>query len=476
MLDEETWNEECGVVGIIGSKDAAQALYLGLYALQHRGQEAFGITTFEDKETYIEPRDHKALGTVSDSVQEEALQSLQGDLGIGHVRYSTQGGQLVQNIQPFIFRTPHHGPVAIAHNGNLTNAAILRKSLEESGSIFTTTTDSEVFIHLLAKSRKSRLRERISEVMEQVRGAYALTIIAKDRLYGIRDPFGFRPLVLGKKGPAWMLASETCALDLVGAAFVREVEPGEVIRLSRAGIESFYPLPKPETKASCAFEPIYFSRPDSRISNQSIYELRKRMGEVLAEESPVEADLVLAVPDSGVPMAIGYSQNSGIPMELGLVRNHYVGRTFIDPYQSKRDFGVKLKLNPVKSVLRDKRIIVIDDSVVRGTTCVKIVQMLRNAGAKEIHFRVGSPPITHSCYYGVSTPDRKKLLAAQKTLKEICEMLDADTMAYLSVEGLKKALHPSNSNDYCYACFTGRYPEKIFCDIPEQPTDSVNFV
>ena len=475
MLMHENWKEECGIMGVIGDIEASNLIYLGLYALQHRGQEACGIVTLKDKETTVEPRDFKALGTLADQVSATELKKLSGDIGIGHVRYSTQGGRLIQNIQPFIFRTPHHGPVAIAHNGNLTNGELLRKELEESGSIFTTTTDSEVFIHLLAKSREKRLRYRISEVMNKVRGAYSLVLVAKDRLYGIRDPFGFRPLVLGKKNHTWILASETCALDLIGAEYLRDVAPGEVVRLSRDGIQSFFPIDLPEQKAFCSFEPIYFSRPDSKIKHKTIYELRKRMGEVLAEESPVEGDVVIAVPDSGVPMALGYAQTAKIPLELGLVRNHYVGRTFIDPYQSKREFGVKLKLNPVKSVLKDKRVIIVDDSVVRGTTCSKIVQELRSAGAKEIHFRVGSPPITHSCYYGVSTPNRKNLLAAQHTLEEIKSLLDVDSMAYLSVNGLKKALGSTSESNYCFACFNGSYPEKIFTEVPIQPTDEKPF-
>jgi amidophosphoribosyltransferase len=460
--------EECGVMGVIGDPEAANLIYLGLYALQHRGQEACGIVTFDCANGDCIVNDHKASGLVSDSVTREVIETLKGDVGVGHVRYSTQGGRLLQNIQPFVFRTLKFGEIAIAHNGNLTNADKIKEELEAGGAIFSSTSDSEIFMHLLARSRRPDLKDRIIEVMGMVRGAYSLAIAAKDRLFAVRDPFGFRPLVMGRKGSAYVVASETCALDLLGVNEVIEVAPGEVVEITRSGHTSTFPF-SPVKKAFCSFEPIYFARPDSNLFGESIYRLRRKMGAELAKESPVDADVVVAIPDSGVPMALGYAEASKIPLELGLIRNHYVGRTFIEPTQAIRDFGVKLKLNTVGSVIKDKRVVVIDDSIVRGTTSVKIVRMLKKAGAREVHFRVGSPPITHSCFYGVDTPNRKNLLAAQKTVKEIRDFIGVDSLAYLSIEGLKRAL---GTDSYCYACFNGQYVEEIFTDIPVQPTDS----
>ncbi|MEZ4744136.1 MAG: amidophosphoribosyltransferase [Bdellovibrionota bacterium] len=461
--------EECGVVGVLGDPEAANLIYLGLYALQHRGQEACGIVCFDNDEKQERAilHGHKAFGLVGDAINREILEKLQGDIGIGHVRYSTSGGRLLQNIQPFSFRSPRYGHISIAHNGNLTNAKIIREELEAGGAIFSTTSDTEVFMHLLARSRRPELKDRIVEVMGIVRGAYSLVIAAKDVLFAVRDPFGYRPLVIGKKGNATIVASETCALDLLDASDYSEVQPGEIIEITRTGRNSSFPFAATK-KEFCSFEPIYFARPDSYLFEDSIYDLRKKMGEELASESQVEADHVIAIPDSGMPMAIGYSNKSKIPIELGLIRNHYVGRTFIEPSQEIRDFGVKLKLNPVSEKIRGKKIILVDDSIVRGTTSVKIVRMLRKAGAKEIHFRVGSPPITHSCYYGVDTPARKDLLAAQKTVKEIKELIGVDSLAYLSLEGLKRAL---GKDSYCFACFNGKYQEEIFKDVPFQPTD-----
>lgn len=461
--------EECGVMAVIGDIEAANLVYLGLYALQHRGQEACGIVTFDRSQSGTKLYVHKSFGLVADSMTLEVIERLKGDIGIGHVRYSTQGGRLVENIQPFQFKTAL-GPIAIAHNGNLTNARAIRHALELQGSIFQSTSDTEVFIHLILKSSKQTLKERIGDAMTQVNGAYSLCVMSKDALYAARDPFGFRPLIVGKRGDSLIVASETCALDLIGAQYVRDVEPGEVLELSRNGTESLHAVPKRE-KTFCAFEPIYFARPDSLLGKTSIYELRKNMGRKLAEECPApDAEIVIAVPDSGVPMAIGYSQQTGLPFEIGLVRNHYVGRTFIEPSQEIRDFGVKLKLNPVPSLIRGKRIVVIDDSLVRGTTSAKILRMLRNAGAKEIHLRIGSPPITHSCYYGVDTPQREHLLAAQMDVKKICALIGADSLGFLSHEGLKQALG-STSASFCYACFSGQYPESIHSEITPQPTD-----
>lgn len=458
--------EECGVAGVIGDSEAANLIYLSLYALQHRGQEACGIVTFEGENKY---HNHKSFGLVGDGFNKDILATLKGSMGLGHNRYSTFGGRLLQNIQPFYFNTPLGG-TAIAHNGNVTNADSLQKELEEKGSIFQSTSDSEVFMHLLARSKKTSILERTKDAAEIAKGAFSLIVLHNESMIAVRDPFGFRPLVLGKKGEAFIVVSETCALDLIGAEYIRDVEPGEILEITRSGMMTSEFISRKVTKSFCSFEPIYFARPDSLIAGKSIYHFRKRMGQILSEESDVEADVVIAVPDSGVPMAMGYSEKSGIPLELGLVRNHYVGRTFIEPSQSIRDFGVKLKLNPVTNVLKGKRVVVVDDSLVRGTTSIKILRMIRQAGAKEIHFRLGSPPITHSCYFGVDTPSRDQLLAAQKNIEKIRKYIGADTLAFLSNEGLKKALESSN---YCMGCFTGNYPEEIFRQIPGAPTDDM---
>ena len=474
--------EECGVVGILGDTEAANLVYLGLFAQQHRGQEGCGIVTLErGKDAAAQVRTvedadtpkfhvHKSFGLVSDSFTPEILARLKGDAAVGHVRYSTQGGHLIQNVQPFSFRTAL-GLLAIAHNGNLTNAQELRRQLESSGSIFQSTSDSEIFVHLLARSTQDSVRERIFDVMAKVHGAYSMTILAQDRLFAVRDPYGFRPLVIGKRHKAFIVASETCALDLLDAEFVREVEPGEVVEMTADGMQSFFPVGKRKS-AFCSFESIYFARPDSLVFGGVVYDARRRMGTILAREAPVpKADVVIAVPDSGVPMALGFSEESGLPMELGLVRNHYVGRTFIQPAQEIRDFGVKLKLNPVVSVLKGKSVVVVDDSIVRGTTSAKIIRLIRQAGAREIHIRIGSPPITHSCFYGVDTPVRSKLLAAQKNVEEIRDMLECDSIAYLSLDGLREALADPKGEKICTACFDGRYPDEIFSKIPAAPTD-----
>ncbi|MCX6116640.1 MAG: amidophosphoribosyltransferase, partial [Proteobacteria bacterium] len=430
--------EECGVAGVFGHKDASRLLYLSLFALQHRGQEATGIVTFSEtnrddlqrQEPKIALHVHKAFGLVGDTFSEDVLVKLNGRFGVGHVRYSTQGGGLVENIQPFQFKTIL-GPVAIAHNGNLTNARDIRKKLEATGSVFQSTSDSEVFVHLIARSEGQTMKDRISDAVRQVKGAYSLAIITKSAMYAARDPYGLRPLCLGKVDDAWIVVSETCALDLVGARYERDVEPGEIVELTENGITSWQPQ-EPRKQAFCSFEPIYFARPDSMLHGENIYLRRGRIGEVLAEECPASGDLVMAIPDSGVAMAEGYARMSGIPLKTGLIRNHYIGRTFIEPTQAIREFGVKLKLNPLKSVLEGKRVIVLDDSLVRGTTSKRIFKMLRDAGAKEIHFRIGAPPITHSCFYGVDTPERKDLMAAQKTVAEICDYLGADSIGFIS--------------------------------------------
>ena len=465
------FKDECGVMGVLGDDEASRLVYLGLYALQHRGQEACGIVTIDDDKQGKVLRSHKQFGLVSDGFNKDILSRLTGRLGVGHVRYSTTGGNLVQNIQPIVYQSSENGSIVLAHNGNLTNAESIRKDLEASGSIFTSTSDTEVISHLIAKSKKSAVKEKLISALQQVKGGYSLVVAAEDTLYAVRDPYGLRPLVLGKKGSTWIVASESCALDLIDARLVREIKPGEFLILKEGQEEAAeFPFEK-KPEAFCSFEPIYFSRPDSTQNGSAVYVQRKRMGEILAKEYPTEADVVVAIPDSGVPMAIGYSQATGIPLELGLIRNHYVGRTFIEPSQAIRDFGVKLKLNAIEGVLKGKRVVVIDDSIVRGTTSTKIVRMLREAGAKEIHFRVGSPPITHSCFYGVDTPDRKKLLAAQITVDKIRDLLGADSLGYLSKAGLKEALS-DKSQGYCMACFTGSYPEDTCAPISKQPTDA----
>ncbi len=459
-------NEECGVAGVFGDPEAARLLYLALYALQHRGQEASGIVTFDSRGYF---HSHKDFGLVRDAFTSEHLAKLLGHSGIGHNRYSTHGGRLMQNIQPFSFKSAL-GKMAIAQNGNISNADELRSELEEQGSIFHSTSDTEVFIHLIARAKGDSFLERIFEVMGIVKGAYSLLLLTKDRMFAVRDHFGFRPLVLGLRGSSHILASETCALDLLEATYEREIEPGEVLEIGPQGyLKSHFPYPA-RLRGHCAFEPIYFSRPDSKVFGADVYALRTRMGEILAEEAPIAADVVVAVPDSGTPLALGYSRGSGLPLEIGLVRNHYIGRTFIEPSQNIRDFGVKLKLNPIGAVLEGKRVVVVDDSLVRGTTSAKILRMIRKAGAKEIHFRIGSPPITHSCYFGVDTPNREDLLAAQKNVAEIANLIGADTLAFLSQAGLRKALG-EHSSRYCYGCFSGRYPEDPCTPITEQPTD-----
>ena len=460
-------HEECAVVGMTGAEEAARYIYLALYALQHRGQEASGIVLLDHTGKF---NGHKDFGLVSDVFDKNTIAHLNGSIGIGHNRYSTQGGKLVQNIQPFSFNTAL-GPLAIAHNGNLTNAHLLRSELEQAGSIFQSTSDSEIFMHLIAKHPANSILERIKGVMKQVKGAYSLLLLTGDALFAVRDPFGFRPLVYGKKDSGHMIASETCALDLIGAQVVREIEPGEILEFKHSGQVLSHPTGSADKQGFCSFEPIYFARPDSRIFGDEIYQMRKKMGRLLAEETAVQADIVIAVPDSGVPMALGYAEASGIAYEVGLVRNHYVGRTFIEPSQSIRDFGVKLKLNPVLSVLKDRRVVVVDDSIVRGTTSAKIVRMIKSAGAREIHMRVGSPPITHSCYFGVDTPERKYLLAAQKNVDEIRDFIGCDSLGFLSISGMKKSLGKT-CDRYCFGCFEGKYPEEICRSISSEPTDA----
>ena len=471
--DMNKLREECGVAGVFAVSEASRLLYLALFALQHRGQEASGMVTFDQtQDAGLLPKIHvhKAFGLVSDGMSETVLARLQGNMGVGHVRYSTSGGALLENIQPFQFQTIL-GAVAVAHNGNLTNAADIRKSLEETGSVFQSTSDTEVFVHLIAKSSAKSMRERIGDALRQVRGAYSLAILTKNALFAARDPRGLRPLVLGRLNSGYVVASETCAFDLMGAVYIRDIEPGEVVEISATGIMSWFPEDRRELKF-CSFEPIYFARPDSMLHGESIYEKRRKIGEVLADECPAEGDVVIPIPDSGVAMAEGFSMRSGIPLAMGLVRNHYIGRTFISPSQAQRDAGVRLKLNPIKSVLYGKKIIVVDDSLVRGTTAARILRLIKEAGAREIHFRIGAPPITHSCFYGVDTPERGDLMAARKSVEQIRQTLGATSLGFISPKGLLKALDETPGKSYCMACFTGEYPVDIGVEIPRQPTDA----
>ncbi|NTU59583.1 MAG: amidophosphoribosyltransferase [Deltaproteobacteria bacterium] len=447
----DRWHEECGIFGIYNHPEAANIAYLGLHALQHRGQESAGIVTSDEvRMTY-----QVGMGLVQEIFNEETLAKLPGCHSIGHVRYSTTGSSVVKNAQPFFVETVH-GPIAFAHNGNLVNARELRRELEYRGSIFQSTTDTEVIAHLYARSHKEKLVDRIVDALKRVTGAYSLVAMVEKRIIAVRDPYGFRPLVLGRVKDSYVVASETCALDLVEGEYVREVEPGEVVMISSKGLESFRPFPPAEPR-KCVFEYIYFARPDSTVFGQSVYDVRRAFGHELAREHPVEADIVIPVPDSGIVAALGYAEESGIPFAMGLIRNHYVGRTFIEPEQSIRHFGVKLKLNAVTSVLKGKRVVVLDDSIVRGTTSRKIVKMVREAGAREVHMRISSPPTCHPCYFGVDTPTEKELIAACQTTDEIKSFLTADSLGYLSQEGLRRGAG-GGGYAYCDACFSGDYP------------------
>jgi amidophosphoribosyltransferase len=448
MFDE--FHEECGVIGIYGHPDAANLTYLGLYALQHRGQESAGIVSADGKVLHCQ----KEMGLVADIFTEERIKKLPGHAAIGHNRYSTTGDSTSINIQPILVNFALGG-LAVAHNGNLVNAALLKAELEAYGSIFQSTMDSEVVIHLIAQSRMATLQERIVDALQHLQGSYSLLLLAEDQLIGVRDPRGFRPLVLGQVGDGYVLASETCALDLIEATYLREIEPGEMVIINGKGIESRFPF-KQVNPSHCIFEFIYFARPDSMVFGQNVYTIRKEFGRQLARETGIPADVVIPVPDSGVPAALGYAEESGIPFGLGLIRNHYVGRTFIEPRQSIRHFGVKIKLNPVKDVLKGKRVVVVDDSIVRGTTSKKIIKMIRNAGAAEIHMRISSPPTTHPCYYGIDTPTRQELIASSHSIEEIRKYITADSLGYISLDGIKKVVdRPMN---YCAACFCGEYP------------------
>ncbi|MBX5484824.1 MAG: amidophosphoribosyltransferase [Myxococcaceae bacterium] len=446
----------CGVFGIWGHEEAANLTYLGLHALQHRGQESAGIVTSHQGTLYS----HRQMALVADAFSAEDLAKLPGTSAIGHVRYSTAGGSYLKNAQP-LFVSYQGGQLGVAHNGNLVNAQALKDELEQNGAIFQSDSDSEVLIHLIARSKAPSFHGRVVEALKRVEGAYSVLFLTQKQLIAARDPHGFRPLVLGRLRGAWVLASESCALDLIEAELVRELEPGEVVVIDDTGLSSHKPLPAPKRLGRCIFEHVYFARPDSVLFGTSVYEVRKQMGRQLAKEQPAQADLVIAVPDSGVPAAIGYSQASGIPYDVGLVRSHYVGRTFIEPQQSIRHFGVKLKLSPVRQVLRGKRVVVVDDSIVRGTTSRKIVKMLRAAGATEVHLRISSPPTKWPCYYGIDTPSRQELIAASHSTEEIARYVTADSLGYISLEGLNAAVGDPSGETYCNACFSGDYPTGI---------------
>jgi len=455
--DEDKFHEECGIFGVIGSRDAAAHTVLGLHALQHRGQEAAGIVSYDEGQFYS----HRSLGHVGDNFNSEAVISgLPGDAALGHNRYATTGGTILRNVQP-LFAELQFGGLAIGHNGNLTNAGSLRSQLVQRGCIFQSTMDSEVIIHLIATSSYHDLMDKIVDSLRAVVGAYSLVAMTKDKLIGVRDPMGVRPLILGKLDDAPILTSETCALDIIGADFIREVDPGEIVICDRDNIESLRPFPSVGCR-SCIFEFVYFSRPDSFNNGKSIYSIRKAIGTYLAQESAIEVDVVIPVPDSGTPAAIGYSEEAGVPFELGIVRNHYVGRTFIEPSQNIRNFGVKLKHNANRAEIEGRRVLLVDDSIVRGTTSKKIVQMVRDAGAAEIHMRIASPPTAHPCYYGIDTPSRDELMAAHLNVDAMAEQIGVDSLAFISIDGLYQAVGGERRNvdnpQFCDACFTGEYP------------------
>jgi amidophosphoribosyltransferase len=444
----------CGIFGIFNYKDAPNITYLGLHALQHRGQESAGIASTDGTTM----RSHREMGLVSDIFNETVLKGLKGNSAIGHVRYSTSGSSHIGNAQPLVVEYSK-GFIAVAHNGNLTNARIIKEELENYGSIFQSSTDTEVIIHLVALSHENSTLDRLIAALRRVEGSYSLLVLTDRELIAIRDPYGFRPLVLGRLKDSYVVSSETCAFDLVEAEYLREIEPGEILHITREGVKTYAPFKKVHRK-HCIFEYIYFARPDSFMFGKTVYTVRKALGRQLARDTHVDADMVVPIPDSGIGAAIGYSQETGIPFELGLIRNHYVGRTFIEPEESIRHFGVKLKLNAVHDLVKGKRIIVIDDSIVRATTGRKIIKMFRQYGAKEVHFRVSSPPTEYPCFYGIDTPSRGELIASSHTPQQINDYMESDTLEYLSVEGMKKALGDEEYT-YCDACFTGAYPSRF---------------
>ena len=459
MPPSDKFRDECGVVAIHAHPEAEKLAYLSLHALQHRGQESAGIASSDGMTLHV----HKAMGLVADIFIEDVLTKLRGTLAIGHTRYSTAGDSALLNAQPIMVQS-NKGMMALAHNGNLVNATEIRARLEGQGSIFQTNSDTEVMVHLIALSKEHTLPEAMADALRRVEGAFSLVVLSPDRVFAARDPRGFRPLAMGRipaqpgeKQDTIVFASETCAFDLIGATFERDVKPGELVVVGPEGITSrFYAAAQPQS--SCIFEHVYFSRPDSLVFGRAVQESREELGRQLAREAPAEADVVVPVPDSGVTAAMGYAAESGIPFRFGLIRNHYVGRTFIEPRQSVRDFGVRLKLNPVRSLLAGKRVVLIDDSIVRGTTSRKIVRMVRNAGAAQVHMRISCPPTISPCFYGVDTPSKRELIAANKSVEGIREFIGADSLAYLSLDGLKKACGDGQKTTYCSACYTGAYP------------------
>jgi len=456
---DDHFHDYCGVVGVYGHEEAAKLVYLGLYALQHRGQESAGIVSTDGKDLYA----HRAMGEVEEIFTPEVLNQLPGSASIGHTRYSTAGDKALLNAQPIMIDC-NKGKISVGHNGNLTNAAEWRRKLEHRGSIFQTNSDTEVVVHLLAKSQARNLSGALGDALNQCEGAYSLVVLTPEELYAVRDPRGFRPLNLAKfTAPngetAWIVASETCAFDLLNAQHIREIEPGEMLRISKSGLESIHSAPE-KPQQFCIFEHVYFARPDSTIFGRSVNDSREALGRQLAREHPVEADLVVPVPDSGVPAAVGYAMESEIPFRMGLIRNHYIGRTFIEPSQAIRNFGVKLKLNPVRGLMEGKRVILVDDSIVRGTTSRKIVRMVREAGAKEVHVRISCPPTISPCYYGVDTPTREELIASSNSPEEIRRFLGADSLGYTSLAGLREAVGDTKGN-FCTSCYTGNYPTDL---------------
>jgi amidophosphoribosyltransferase len=468
-FDDDKLREECGVFGIHGAEDAAAHVALGLHALQHRGQEACGIVSYDGTQFHSQ----KSLGVVGDTFNKaEVIGALKGTQAIGHTRYATTGETILRNVQP-LFAELDGGGFSLGHNGNLTNAASLRRDLVRRGCIFQSTTDTEVIVHLMATSNQRTVLDRLIDALKRVEGAYSLVCLSDKALIGVRDPLGVRPLVIGHLDGAMILASETCALDILGAGYLRDVEPGEIVVIDGEGLRSMKPFP-PAPKRFCIFEYIYFARPDSQMDGISVYDARKRVGAELAREAHVAADLIVPVPDSGVPAAIGYAAEAGVPFELGIIRNHYVGRTFIEPTDQIRHLGVKLKHNASRAQLAGKRVILVDDSIVRGTTSKKIVQMVREAGAREVHMRIASPPTTHSCFYGVDTPSKRELLAARMDVEAMARWIGVDSLAFISMDGLYRAMgqqsRDSNQPTFCDACFTGDYPIPLFdCDDGSAP-------
>jgi amidophosphoribosyltransferase len=449
---DDHFHDQCGVFGVWGSDEAANHAYLGLHALQHRGQEAAGIVSSDGTQLFV----HRGLGLVQDVFSSQTIDKLPGDRAIGHVRYSTAGGSHIKNAQPIAIDYSH-GSIAVAHNGNLTNADEIRRRLEVAGSIFQTSSDTEVVVHLIARSQERTTADRVADALRQCKGAYSIMVLTPNELIAVRDPWGFRPLSLGKLKGAFVFASEPVAFELVAAEYIRDIAPGEMVVIDKNGLTTHRPF-EPQDPKMCIFEYVYFARPDATLGGTNVYESRKLMGRALAREASIDADVVIPVPDSGVPAALGYAQEANLPFELGLVRSHYIGRTFIEPQSSIRHFGVRLKLSPNRPLIQGKRVVVIDDSIVRGTTSRKIVKMLRDAGAREVHLRISSPPTRWPCFYGIDTPSRSELIASSHTIEEIAKYVTADSVGYLSVEALHASVGNSGSTGYCNACFTGEYP------------------